>query len=418
MVKMLIKCKECGLQVSDKAITCPHCGFPIQPDAVSKGYVRKKRGRMKLPNGFGQISEIKNRNLRNRYRAMVTVGKNENGRPIQKPLKPQAYFHTYNEAYEALVEYNKNPYSLDSKGITMQELYEKWTDSYFLTLKSKSSKRTVTAAWNYCCPLYQTRVIEINTGILKDCINNAKRIDPKTGKNKEASAAIKARIKSLFNLMFDYALEHEVITRNPARAFELSDDVIKTIEKNKVDHICFTDEEMETLWNHKYDTYEDIILIQCYSGLRPQELGLIEMKNVDLDNDIIVCGMKTDAGTNRIVPIHPLIKDLVVRRYNEAQSIDSEFLFNTLDCRRSKSCWKLTYDKYKHRFDAIIEKYNMNPDHRPHDGRKQFVTMAKKCDIDQYALKYIVGHKITDITEKVYTERDIEWLKEEMNKVK
>ena len=54
---------------------------------------------------------------------MVTVGKNENGRPIAKLLKPQAYFKTYNEAYEALVEYNKNPYDLDDD-MSVAELYE------------------------------------------------------------------------------------------------------------------------------------------------------------------------------------------------------------------------------------------------------------------------------------------------------
>ena len=27
---MLIKCPECKLQVSDKAITCPHCGYPLK----------------------------------------------------------------------------------------------------------------------------------------------------------------------------------------------------------------------------------------------------------------------------------------------------------------------------------------------------------------------------------------------------
>ncbi|MEQ2827819.1 MAG: zinc-ribbon domain-containing protein [Anaerobutyricum hallii] len=25
----LIKCPECELQVSDKALSCPHCGFPL-----------------------------------------------------------------------------------------------------------------------------------------------------------------------------------------------------------------------------------------------------------------------------------------------------------------------------------------------------------------------------------------------------
>ena len=83
---MLIRCPECELQVSDKAMYCPHCGFPIVSDKPQKNKPTKKHKR--LPNGFGQIIEIKNRNLRKPYRAMVTVGKNEYGKPIQKILKP------------------------------------------------------------------------------------------------------------------------------------------------------------------------------------------------------------------------------------------------------------------------------------------------------------------------------------------
>ena len=26
----LIKCKECNKEISDKAKSCPHCGFPIE----------------------------------------------------------------------------------------------------------------------------------------------------------------------------------------------------------------------------------------------------------------------------------------------------------------------------------------------------------------------------------------------------
>lgn len=416
MVAMLINCPECELQVSTKAITCPHCGYPLQPDAVASKPIRKKRGRMKLPNGFGRITEIKNNNLRNRFRVMVTVGKDEHGKPIGQLLKPRAYFHTYNDAYDALIEYNKNPYDLNEKSITMQELYDKWTASYFPTLKSDGSSRSVKAAWNYCASIHQLRVIDINTGMLKEIINDAHRKDD-SDKIVVASARTKARLKSVLNLMFDYALEYEIVNRNPARAFELSKDLIKTIEKEKVDHITFSDEEMDILWNHRYDGYVDVILIQCYGGWRPQELGLIELKNVDLENDIIVGGMKTEAGTDRNVPIHPKIKDLIVRRYNEAQTAGSEYLINTIEGCTKQGRWKLTYDKYNHRFKKIIEKYNLNPMHKAHDGRKHFVTAAKKYKVDEYAVKYIIGHKISDLTERVYTDRDIEWLKKEMSKI-
>ena len=44
--------------------------------------------------------------------------------------------------------------------------------------------------------------------------------------------------------------------------------------------------------------------------------------------------------------------------------------------------------------------------------------MAKKYKVDEYAIKYMVGHQITDITEKVYTRREFAWLREEIEKIK
>jgi hypothetical protein len=44
--------------------------------------------------------------------------------------------------------------------------------------------------------------------------------------------------------------------------------------------------------------------------------------------------------------------------------------------------------------------------------------MAKKYQVDEYAIKYMVGHAINDITEKVYTKREVEWLKNEIEKIK
>lgn len=32
----LIKCPECGKEISDKAIACPHCGFPIEKNSTEQ----------------------------------------------------------------------------------------------------------------------------------------------------------------------------------------------------------------------------------------------------------------------------------------------------------------------------------------------------------------------------------------------
>lgn len=413
---MLIQCPECELQVSDKAAACPHCGYPMKTTNKPRKPRNKNNKRRRLPNGFGQISEIRNRNLRNPFRAMVTVGKNSGGRPICKPLKPESYFPTYNDAYAALVEYNKNPYDLDI-AITTKELYDRWTDSYFKTLKSNSSIRTITSAWAYCSSVYDMRVKDIRARHIKGCIDNGTAFIK--GEERLPTANMKSRIKSLFNLMLDYAVEYEIVDKNYARTFNLSDDIVKEKEEVKRGHIPFSEKEMDLLWQNinKYP-YIDVILIQCYSGWRPQELGLIEIENVDLENFFFKGGMKTDAGRNRIVPIHPKIRDLVKNRYQEAVALGSKYLINCTDTQTHRSNYLLTYEKYQQRFAKIKTKLSLNPQHRAHDGRMHFVTMAKKYNVDEYAIKYMVGHSIQDITEKVYTKREIEWLKNEIEKIK
>lgn len=411
---MLIKCPECELQVSDKALSCPHCGFPLKQNIAKPK--KKSNKRRRLPNGFGQISEIKNRNLRNPFRAMVTVGKTSTGRPICKPLKPESYFATYNDAYMALVEYNKNPYDLEPD-ITVKELYEKWTDEYFKRLKSQASVRTITSAWAYCSSIYDMRASDVRARHIKGCMDDGVAIIK--GKEQRPSAGVKSRIKSLFNLMYDYAVEYEIVDRNYARTFNVSDDIIQEKEENKRGHIPFTEEEIQTLWSNVDTTnYVDVVLIQCYSGWRPQELGLLKLENINLEERTFTGGMKTEAGTNRVVPIHSKIYDLVVNRYNEAKNIGSDYLINCTDTTTHRNSMKLTYDKYQSRFVKIRDKLNLNPLHRAHDGRMHFVTSAKKYGVDEYAIKYMVGHSMQDITERVYTQRDIDWLKLEIEKIK
>lgn len=413
---VLIQCPECELNVSDKALACPHCGCPMTKNIKAPMVRTRHNKRRRLPNGFGQISEIKNRNLRKPFRAMVTVGKNDNGKPICKPLKPDSYFETYNEAYAALVAYNKNPYDLNP-AITVQELYNRWSEEYFKTLKSDSSVRSTKSAWSYCSIVYRMRAMDLRSYHIKGCMEDG-YIERK-GKIYHTTPNLKERIKSLFNLMMDYAVEHEIVDRNYSRAFDISEDITDAREEARRAHIAFNDTEMERLWENLYKVgWVDVLLIQCYSGWRPQELGLIEMKNVDLDNGVFVGGMKTRAGKDRVVPIHSKIYPLIKERYNEALQLGSKYLFNCTDTHTHRSSLMLTYDKYNARFKKIVERLELNPEHRAHDGRKQFITTAKKYKVDEYAIKYIVGHEINDVTEKVYTDRDRKWLKDEIEKIK
>ena len=414
----LINCPECQLQVSDKALSCPHCGYPlVKVEGKQRRYSSSKRKR--LPNGFGRITEIKNQNLRKPFRAMVTVGRNEFGRPIGKALKPEAYFETYEKAYAALLEYHQNPYDLDDD-LTLDELYEKGSNSYFNGI-TNNSIRTITSAWSYCSSIKHMRAKDVRARHIKGIMEDGYRIETR-GKNKGEkvfpSANTKCRIKSLFNLMLDYALEYEIVDRNYARTFDIADDIVKEKEESKRDHIPFTPQEMKILWEN-VDTVQfvDWILIQCYMGWRPQELATLRLDEVDLEKWYMQAGMKTETGKQRIVPIHKRIRYLVQKNYDFALSIGSDYLFNDKGQTHSGS-WKISYDKYRHRFTNVINVLELNPLHRPHDPRITFVTAAKKAKVDEYALKAMVGHKIQDITESTYTLRDLEWLRADIEKIK
>lgn len=352
---------------------------------------------MKLPNGFGSVYKLKDKPRRKPWMAIRTMrwDIDEEKRTSRQVRKVIGYYATKQEAITALTHYNENPYDLDSRTLTFSDVYEKWTASYFPTIGA-SSTRTITAAYRYCKPLYGIRMKDIRVEHLEQTILNA-----------DVGNSTKGRIKSVFNLMYKYAMKHEIVDKNYA---QLCSGVKRTTPQ--IVRIPFSDQEIESLWQHLEIPFADMILVGIYSGWRPQELAVLKIADVDLANMFYSGGLKTDAGKNRIVPIHPLLADLVTKNYNQAVETGSEYLFNDPDGQQGTH---LTYDKYRGRFRKVMDRLGM--DHKPHDTRHTFITKAKEVDMNEYILKMIVGHEIRDITEKVYTHRTFEDLKNEMKKI-
>lgn len=371
---------------------------------------------MKRENGYGSITKMRDKNRRRPYRVRITIGwELGEDKAIQK-VKTLGCFKSLKEAEEALAEFNKCPYDLTHKEMTFEDIYNVWSEEYFNKLKKISSERTIKSAYSYCSGLYKMRMRDIRSHHLKDCMDKGYVI-PTVGKDKGkkrfATANTKARIKSLFNLMFDYAYEHEVVDRNYARAFKISEDILEEKKQEQKPRIPFSNEEIEKLWDNVDKVkFVDMILIEIYTGFRPQELAILELKNVDIENGWIMGGLKTKAGIDRYVPIHPLIKDLVVNRYNDAKELGSEYLFNDLEGQQGTY---MTYDKYRKRFDKAMMRLGMS--HRPHETRHTFVSLCKDYGVDEYSLKKIVGHSTGDITEFVYTHQAKAKLAEEIRKV-
>ncbi len=341
--------------------------------------------RMRLPNGFGQITKLKNQRLRKPYRVMITVGKTPEGRPICKLLKPRAYFETYNEAYTALLDYNRNPYDVTSS-LTFKEAFDKWFEEYN-TGKSASSIKRINLALKCCERCYYLDLRSIRPVHIKDCIDQTQ------------SSGIKRAVKFLFEQILNYGVEYGFVEANIAKSFDPK--ISREGDKKLSDHTVITADELDALWKRTDDPIVRAILIQCYTGFRPDELCQLRKENVNFERGYIQGGSKTEAGKDRIVPISEKIKGIVkLALDNPTDRLVTTRLNKPLD-----------YRNYYYSFKEVL------PNHKPHDPRKTFVSLAKYYKVDEYAIKRIVGHAITDITEKVYTERDLEWLRSEINKI-
>lgn len=352
---------------------------------------------MRLPNGFGTVYKLSGKRRRP-WIARKTSGWeiDQESMKIKQQYITIGYYPTRKEAMEALVNYNKNPYDIDARNITLEELYEKWSYEKYETL-SPGAVRNLKAAWSYSEQISAMRIVEIKAMHLEQTIKHAKVGDP-----------TKARMKSLYNQLFDYAIKHDIVEKNYARMI-----TFESSGHTKKSHVPFTDQELRKIYDNRDLPFAKMILIGAYTGWRPQEMAILKVSDVDLANMTMTGGLKTDAGRNRTVPIHPFIQPFVKEYYDHAVRIGSKFLFN--DNFRKDGRYEMSYDKYRGRYKKVLDACEMK--HTPHDLRHTFITMAKRYEVNEYCIKIIVGHAIKDITEKVYTERSIEQLHTEIRKI-
>lgn len=153
---------------------------------------------MRLPNGYGSITKLSG-NRRKPFIVRITKEYDDNGKQIREVL---GYYETRKKALEALAAYNENPYDIEASKLTFSQLYEKWSESKYKEI-SASAVRTYKSAYSYCKPIYDAPLSEIKTPQLQDIVDYA-----------DVGVTTRARIQSLFRLMFDYAMKYDYIKKD------------------------------------------------------------------------------------------------------------------------------------------------------------------------------------------------------------
>lgn len=351
---------------------------------------------MRLPNGYGSVRKLSG-NRRKPWHVQKTVAYNvdvETQKVIQKRITI-GFFATHKEALQALAEYNAKPYDVSLSKITFSEVYEKWSAKKFNEV-GKSSIAAYKGSYRLCGSLYDMPMASIKLLHLQNVVDNC-------GKNKPTLIALKV----LFQQLFDYAVQHEIIEPEKNRVAYV--DINSTGNPNKRPHTPFSVDEINMLWGKSDDVQVAFVLMLIYSGVRISELLNLKKEDVHLEEQYFnVKKSKTAAGV-RCVPIADKVLPFWKNLYT---SNDSEWLLLT-----SASNSKYTYDNYyKNHFKPLMVSLGMC--HTAHDTRHTCISMLAAKKIEPTIIKKIVGHTgAQDLTEKIYTHLDVSVLLDAINSI-
>ena len=349
---------------------------------------------MRNPNGYGSVYKLSG-TRRRPWVARITTGWTDadweiNGGKSKQIYKILGYYKTRKEAQIALADYNKDPYDIDLRKLTFKEVFERWSAEHFPKI-SQSKINSYNTVFNQSASIHDIPFHKIKTAHLQQLINEKSHL----------KASTLGHHKSTYYQLYKYAIKNEFATRNRAEFIDLPKNEKTSSRKT------FSHDEIRTLIAH-YEAgipYVDVILILIYTGFRVMELLKIKKSDINLEERYIVGGFKTDAGTDRIVPISRKILPLIENR----MSGESEYLIPT-----PQGCmWK--YQNFRPNvWIPLMEQMGMN--HTAHHTRHTFVSLMGEAGVNRVIIQRIVGHSNRDVTDH-YTHLELRQLIEAIDMI-
>lgn len=374
----------------------------------------KRKKYPKLPNGYGSIKRLSGKNRTNPFGVYPPTKEFDlNGIPV--PQKAICYVDDWYKGFTVLTWYRNGEYyegrekelSSDSeelkrqitgilsrfnqsqREVADQKTFEEIYQEYYLwkfhkPCEHKEKKTTMEysmrAAYKNCALIHGSSFRSLTANDLQEVVDNC----PK----KHSSLEL---IIVLLHQMYAYAEANDLVDK----------DYSKFLKINKIDDDehgePFSETDLKILWEHQDNETIEMLLIMCYSGFRIS--AYLDMKT-DCEEEYFQGGIKTAAGKDRIVPIHSAIFPLVQKRLDRLGA----YLPNGANNFRN--------DMYAVLRSLGIEK------HTPHDCRHTFSMLCDKYGISENDKKTMLGHSFSDVTNKVYRHREIDALREQIERIK
>lgn len=378
-----MKCIKCRKEIPAGSIFCNYCG---------KKQVQTKQKTHKRAHGTGTIRKD------TRYRkSWVAIA------PANRYGKGREYigcYATMREAQEALEKYilEGRP---ELYNATLEEVYRLWSGIHYQRV-SQSAVSLYTAMWKRFSAIQGIKMRDVRTAHFQEIVNRA------------TSKSACDTLKAMACMICDYAMENDIINKNYA-------DFIKIPRFEKKEKKIFSAEDISKLWEHADDKRVQVILFMIYTGLRIGEVTTLKVSDMHLEEGYMICGEKTEAGKNRLVPIPRNIPEL----YN--------FITDWMQETRTESLLNLSVPQLRNYYfyDSLLEiglikgnkpsgnSYQFEGEHyTPHSTRHTFASLSASAGMQPEKLQKIIGHANYITTAEIYIHQNVEELISEMGKIK
>jgi integrase len=347
---------------------------------------------MKLPNGYGTVYELSGRR-RKPWIARKTVGwttvtDKNTGKEKQKQLfETIGYFETKEKGIDALVLSRVNPIPANMD-ITLGELYREWSDVKYEEEISKQTIGCYKAGWKHIKVHEKEIFINLRLSHWQSIINKC-RI---AGMSKSALH----KIKLVIGMLYDYAIDNKITDQNLGKKIKIKMENAKKKE-------AFTDLEFKLIEKAAVEGMEwaDTIMILLDTGMRISEMMQLTRFSIDLKEKLITGGVKTDAGKDRVVPIHPRIFPYIKKWYDKG---GDRLICNTDGKPISER--KYREDFYRPTLKSIDVRIL-----DPHSCRHTFGTRLSNAGANTKAIQDLMGHADYSTTANIYTHPNLDELR-------
>lgn len=349
-----MNCKRCKKELPDGAAFCPWCG--CRQEAQKKPRRANGEGCI-LPHGNGYMAIVRKKAANGKF-----ISKSKCGFKTQREAR--AYV-------PELVKALRRPGVLP-ESVTFAQLYDKWVPFYEPRV-SEGEMKSAAAAYKHFADVHNFTFADITTAQLQTCIDNCPR-----GKR------TKENMKLLAGRLYSYAIGERIVAVDYSRSLFCGNE-----EKGK--RPPFTLEEIALIDRAERDgvPYADYVLCMIYTGFRPTEFLTLTAASFDPAMNALKGGIKTEAGRDRLIPVHPRIQAIVGRAVAHGGVLFPDENGNMMD----DETFRVRY------FQPLMDRLGIK-DRVPYSARHSFSNFLKKpagADKDKIAL---MGH--SDKAQTIY----------------